>query len=393
MRSVLPELPPQHHPMVSFITDGSVSAFARVARWLGRGFDEIGVPFDVVSVGGPPGVDVGGAIAHVRLGAGRTYRWLSPLTAYLRRARPRLALASPAYVVPFALLAGRRARTTVVPWEASMLDFELRLESVAPRMKLVPFLERFTYRWAPVAAAVSEETGRHVLHRIVRDPKKPLFVLPNPVDGEEVRRLAGAEPSRDGVFRLCAVGRLVRSKGFDVLLEALSMAAPRLETSWQLRVIGDGARREDLGRLARSLGLQDNVAFLGHLENPYPLIAAADLFVHPARWEPSSIALLEALCLGVPVLASRAPGGTREVLGDGAYGQLTTPDDSVALARSLIELVNDEDRRRELALRGPERAAAFSPVAAARRCLDLLRLVRGECDPMAPVTTRLEGVQ
>lgn len=372
-------------PVVSFITDTSVDAFARVGRWLGKGFEELDVPFHLVSIRDPKGIRRRRSTATVGLGMGRTYGWLRGIAAYLRHARPSVALAAPAYVVPFALTAGWWTGNVVVPWEASMLGFELANEALNPRMRLVPRLERLTYRWAPAVAAVSEDTGRHVLERVVPGVARPLFVLPNPVDGEEVREMADPPaPRAHETFRMIAVGRLVRSKGFDGLLQALSMAAPGFDRPWEALIVGDGAQRDLLVELASRRGLGGRVSFLGRVDNPYPLMASADILVHPARWEPSSLVILEALSLGLPVAASNAPGGIGDILDGGRFGELVPSEDWTALSDTLVRLARDPDRRRALSRTGPARAAHYDPVAMARRALQLVDMV-GAPAPSGPV--------
>ena len=361
-------------PVVSFITDTSVDSFARIGRWLGKGFDEIGVPYEAVSIQGPAGVRTEDGVRFVRLGVPRVRRWLSALTRYLRRSGPDLCLVSPAYLVPFAAAAGRLSGRPVVPWEQSFLGLELRIEDVNPRLRVIPSLERLTRRWTPVLAAVSRDVGDHVVREVLRGPlgRDGVFLLPNPVDADEVARLARpADLPRSGL-QLCGVGRLVRQKGFDVLIEALAIARPDLGKEWELLVLGEGPQRATLERLIRARGLGERVLLPGAVRNPYPSLVKADVFVHPARWEPFGVALLEALALGVAVVTTDAPGGNREILADGAHGVLVPPEDPDALASAILTLARDPARRRRLAAGGPDRAATFSPPTVAARALELL---------------------
>lgn len=367
-------------PVVSFLTDDSISSFARVARWLGRGFRELGVPFDAVSIQGPPGVRAEGTNRQVRLGVPRTYRWPLAIARYLRAAGPDVCLVSPAYMVPFALAAGRLTGRAVVPWEASFLALELRVEEVNPRLRLLPGLERLTQRWVPVTAAVSRDVGDHLVREVLRRSEggDGIFVLPNPIDPGEVRALARPAAPRRSALRLCAVGRLVRQKGFDVLVEAMAIARPDLGEDWDLLIMGEGSQRSRLERLVRARGLADRVRLPGAVDNPYPFVAGADLFVHPARWEPFGVAMLEALALGVPVVATDCPGGSREILRDGECGVLVPPQDPEALADAIVGLVRDVGRRQILASRGPQRVREFAPAAVASRALELVELVRAD---------------
>lgn len=110
---------PEFRPAVSLLTDDSIGSFSRVARWFGHGFAELGVPYEAVTVQGPAGTSFDDRVRFVRLGVPRTYRWPVAIARYLHRARPDVCLVTPAYLIPFALTAGRIVGRPVVPWEAS----------------------------------------------------------------------------------------------------------------------------------------------------------------------------------------------------------------------------------------------------------------------------------
>jgi glycosyltransferase involved in cell wall biosynthesis len=217
-------------------------------------------------------------------------------------------------------------------------------------------------------AAVSDDVAREVAALI---PGKPVAIVHNPVDGKEIRSRAESGTSKGRVFRLCAIGRLTRQKGIDTLLRALGLVGSELPRRWELVVLGDGPLRVSLERLVARLALDDHVIFAGWVENPYALLTKADVFVHPARWEGFGLAIVEALALGVPILATSCPGGPSDILADGRWGVLVPPDDPAALGGALLRLIEDADLRHRLSLAGVERAVDFSPVAVAGRLVAL----------------------
>ena len=97
---------------------------------------------------------------------------------------------------------------------------------------------------------------------------------------------------------------------------------PRLGEDWHLKVLGKGPRLEQLLELRAELGLQERVEFVGWADNPYPTMAASDVFVHPARFEPFGIVYTEALALGIQFVATACPGGPVDVLDHGEFGRL-----------------------------------------------------------------------
>src|SRR6185369_1386161 len=108
----------------------------------------------------------------------------------------------------------------------------------------------------------------------------------------------------------------------------------------------DAAERAARERIA-ALGLGDTVHLTGFLPNPFPVVRALDVLVHPALRDPFPLALLEGMALARPIVAS-AVGGIPEMLVDGASGRLVPPDDAGALATAVIELLGDEGRRRRI---------------------------------------------
>jgi glycosyltransferase involved in cell wall biosynthesis len=172
------------------------------------------------------------------------------------------------------------------------------------------------------------------------------------------------------------VGRLAAEKGLDTLVSA--WPAVRAEhPRARLTLVGDGPERQALVRQIEQLGLAAAVALAGVQANPEDALRAADLFVLPSREEGMSIALLEAMALGLPLVASAIPGNLGLVV-DGEHGRLVPPDDPAALARAILEQWSDLDRARSMARAARERVVAeFSITAVARRHLELFRrLVR-----------------
>jgi glycosyltransferase involved in cell wall biosynthesis len=200
-------------------------------------------------------------------------------------------------------------------------------------------------------------------------PRDKLTRIYNPVAVERVQALArepDADPPSDGGGpRLVSVGRLSHQKGFDVLLEAL-VAVRTARPGATLRIFGDGDERPALEAAVQRLGLGEAVDLPGFSDNPYPAVAAADLFVSSSRYEGFSNAIVEALACGMPVVATDCPSANREVLRAGFNGWLSAPpDDPAALARSILTALDERERMDPEAIRRDcaERFAAAGVVA------------------------------
>jgi len=164
-------------------------------------------------------------------------------------------------------------------------------------------------------------------------PADRTVVIPNPVDLDRIAgRAGGGRPFAQGGRHLVAAGRLVHPKGFDLLLEAFARVVKARDDVW-LHLLGDGPERAALEARAAELGLGPQVAFEGFLDNPYPWLRHADLFVLPSRYEGFPNVVLEALALGTPVVAFDCPGGSAVV--DGVNGWTVPAGDVGALAERI----------------------------------------------------------
>lgn len=206
----------------------------------------------------------------------------------------------------------------------------------------------------------------------------PVHVIPTGIrladfadcDGAAFRRRHGI-PSKRPV--MAYVGRVAFEKNIDFLLRVTEVV--RREHPDVLFVIaGEGPARARLERTAAKRGLAGNVRFVGYLERGRELPAcycAADAFVFASKTETQGLVLLEAMALGVPVVAL-AEMGTRDVLKDGA-GCRVAPDDATGFARTLLPLLADRAAARTLGAAGRVYAAGWSETAMQCEILKLYR--------------------
>jgi glycosyltransferase involved in cell wall biosynthesis len=152
-----------------------------------------------------------------------------------------------------------------------------------------------------------------------------------------------------------SVARLSPEKDFATLLRATNLAA-RLVPDLRLMIVGDGPERRALENLSRELKLADRVRFLGERNDVPELLAQAGFFVTASLTEGVSLTLLEAMAVGLPVLAT-AVGGNPEVVADGLTGRLVPAADTDALAAGMVRLCRDREQWGELGRQGRERVA------------------------------------
>jgi glycosyltransferase involved in cell wall biosynthesis len=166
-------------------------------------------------------------------------------------------------------------------------------------------------------------------------------------------------------FVFGTVGNLAPKKDQGSLLEAFARVHRSLPQS-RLVVIGTGPRERELKAAAEELGVAPAVRFLGMRDDVPDLLPGFDTFVLSSLHEGLSIALVEALAAGVPVVATRV-GGIPELIIHGEYGLLVPPHDPDALAAAMEGLARNDRARQRLAAAGPVRAADFGIQPAADR--------------------------
>jgi glycosyltransferase involved in cell wall biosynthesis len=163
---------------------------------------------------------------------------------------------------------------------------------------------------------------------------------------------------------LGTVANLFERKGYEVMIEALPMIVKTSPAVHYLIVgSGDAAYEARLRAMVEILGLESRVHFAGFQESVYPCLAAMDLYVHPALMEGFGIAVLEAMAMRKPVVATTT-GGLPEIVQEGETGMLVPPGDADALAKAVSSLLQDSARCRQLGEAGRARVAAHFTVDA-----------------------------
>jgi len=236
-------------------------------------------------------------------------------------------------------------------------------------------------------------------------PQNLISVLYNPYNIDEIQRLSRFPT--DQSFRnfkdaktklLCSTGRLQHQKGFWHLLKIFSLLNPEQE-KLGLVIIGDGEQQEKISGLAKSLGIEESIYFAGYQANPFPIIANCELYVLSSLFEGFPNAMVEAMCLGLPISAADCQSGPREILAPeleiesdaidnplyASYGLLMPPlsnaeDWSTQIdpierlwAAEIMKWVENSDRLSSYANKSVERAREFSDSSCLNKLLEIIK--------------------
>ncbi len=249
-------------------------------------------------------------------------------------------------------------------------------QTVRERYLYYPLDKRLLARFGQVVAVSSEIKADLMRHGA--DARR-VAVLLNGIDPERFRREAGRRtPMREqlglapGDVAIGAIGRLERQKRFDLLLEAFAQAQ-RTQPALRLIIAGGGSLARDLREQAAALGVESTVQFLGHREDVVDLHHAFDQFVQSSEYEGTPNAVLEAMALETPIVATDA-GGTAELASPGIHALIVPAGDAPALSRAVLDIAGNPGAARARAAAARRRVETDLSFDARTRHLERLYL-------------------
>lgn len=201
-------------------------------------------------------------------------------------------------------------------------------------------------------------------------PGVRVLAVPNMVPAPDV-------PPSDGTAKVvAAAGRLVPGKRFDLLVRAFATVAEQ-HPDWRLRIYGGGTQKEALQELIAELDLAGNVVLAGVRSPIEAEFARASVVASASDAESFGMTLVEAMRCGVPVVSTDCPLGPAEIVTDGHDGRLVPRGDADALAKALLELVENPGLRRSMGAAALESVRRYDPAPIAARHERLFAELRG----------------
>lgn len=194
-------------------------------------------------------------------------------------------------------------------------------------------IRNLAYRFADVVVCQTKEAAGQFPRAISRKA----VVIPNPIDPGDLQPYEGVRDRR-----IVAVGRLEPQKNHKLLLRAFAQFY-RTHTEYVLELYGKGSLEEELRSLSRVLGIEKNVRFCGFSDHVKEEINSAAMYVLSSDYEGISNSMLEAMALGIPVIATDCPiGGSRMYIQDGRNGLLVPVGETEPLAKAMARLADDQ---------------------------------------------------
>ncbi|MCS7058461.1 MAG: glycosyltransferase family 4 protein [Meiothermus sp.] len=283
-----------------------------------------------------------------------------------------------------ARLAYRNRLPHVSTFHTHLEKYAHYIPGVATLNKYVGIMQKVCqafYNRADVVIAPTEPVKRLAeSYEIEREIK----VIPTGIDTDLLEAAPDPVPPwPSGKRRLLHVGRLGKEKSVDVVIRAL--AEIRRHVDAHLALVGMGPDQQELARLARQLGVEEHLTFVGPV--PYERIGGyyrlAELFLFASETETQGLVLWEAQAVGLPVVAVGA-AGTLQGVDDGKSGYLVPPGDYRTMAARALELLQDEALRQQFS-KGAQR---FADQRTARRVAEQIVAVYDEASRLVQVEPR-----
>jgi len=212
-------------------------------------------------------------------------------------------------------------------------------------------VDRWMAVWTGKLVACSSDVARFIQEHL-HVPKEKVAVILSGVDTHRFRkplidsRLRIDLGINEDALVVGTVARLVQQKGHQFLLAAIPDIL-RVYPKVCFLLVGEGKLRQALEAQARELGIERSVIFAGTRRDTRELLGLMDLFVLPSVWEGLGIVILEAMAVGVPVIASNV-GGIPEIVTHGRTGWLVAPGQADALTKAVVDLLQDAPLREQL---------------------------------------------
>lgn len=233
--------------------------------------------------------------------------------------------------------------------------------------KLNTFLRKFFYNFTDGYVFQTRRAAEFFGNK----KSKRDIIIPNAIFNETIYTLS---PPAERKKIICATGRLIKLKRFDLLIDAFARIADQIP-DYMLFIFGEGEEKEELENQIEYLGLKNRIFLAGTDPQAVKFVNYASVFVLSSDFEGMPNALLEALAMGVPCVSTRCEMGPDELIEDRVSGILTDVGSSEQLGKAILEIIENPDLAKKLSENGRKLLKTHSIDTISRQWLDYLNRI------------------
>jgi glycosyltransferase involved in cell wall biosynthesis len=291
-----------------------------------------------------------------------------PITSYINEVRPDIIFTAHYNSITIVANWFAKFHSKIVITEHTVLSRHFPSQIWFIR-KFFPAICRFFYPKATKVIGVSEFVSNDLVRYLGISSEKAMCIY-NPIIGDFLVAKASGECIHPWLGKnvpiFIAVGRLSAEKDFKTLLEAFAISREIMDA--RLLILGDGALRTELQEYAKNLKIDGDIDWLGFVDNPLPYIKKSDVFIMSSLYEGLPTVVIEALYVGTTVVATDAPGGIREILNDGEYGNVVPMRSPKEMSDAMMKALKNPFDKKQLT----GRAMVFSAENSIARYNDVI---------------------
>ena len=225
--------------------------------------------------------------------------------------------------------------------------------------KIQNLLKHFFYKKLNAVVLLTERDKKNYLFC------KNTFVIPNSLSFQPIRQ------SDCQSKIMVSLGRLTEQKGYDILIESISLIKDKL-AGWKIVIYGDGEDRKELLKLIDTMGLSYIIEIHMPVSNVEEVYKNASIYLSSSRYEGLPMTLLEAQSCGLPCVVFDCPCGPAEIVEDGKTGFVVPLGNKEMFSQKILELVNNEELRKKFGKAAVEEACRFSTESVSKLWSNLL---------------------
>ena len=316
--------------MPDFNGGGAEGVFVQLANYFSLKYQ---VHFMVLNSYGPNLNKLNTNIKVIELKKNSSIKSIFKINRYIKRNNIDVAIGTlaMAYVISIANLFGRK-KCKYIARVGSIISSNL--SNISPMKRSILSLYQKVLNFSDTVITQSVSMDEDLKNYI----NKKTEVIYNPISSSKILSLSEEKSSiklDSKFFNIVSVGRLAYEKDYRTAILSIAKLKKKIRNI-KYYILGEGDLKEELLRYSKSLDLNDNIIFTGHLKNPYPIMKNANVLLLTSLYEGFSNVILESLALNTPVVATDSPGGNKEIILNGENGFLAKVRNSEDIVQKIM---------------------------------------------------------